>query len=186
MDTEGELYGIYSGEVHSIYGLPWWLSGKGSTCQCRRHRRLGFNPWVGKIPWRRKWQPTPAFLPEKSHGQRSLVGYSPWSRKESDTTERLHFTSLLLTVAQLVKNPPAMWGPGFDPWIGKIPWKRERLLTPVFLPGKSPGQRSLLGYRPWGRKESNMTEHSLEIETAGCLLCFMCFWVLVSVMSPCR
>ena len=52
----------------------------------------GFDPWVRKIPWRRKWQPTPVFLPGKSHGRRSLVGYSPWGRKESDTTERLHFS----------------------------------------------------------------------------------------------
>ena len=52
--------------------------------QCRRPR---FNPWVGKISWRRKWQPTPVLLPGKSDGQRSLVGYSPWGRKESDTTE---------------------------------------------------------------------------------------------------
>ena len=50
-----------------------------------------FNPWVGKIPWRRKWQPTPVFLLGKSDGQRSLVGYSPWGRKESDTTKWLHF-----------------------------------------------------------------------------------------------
>ena len=49
--------------------------------------------WVGKIPWRRKWQFTPVLLPGKSHGQRSLVDYSPWDRKESDTTERLHFSS---------------------------------------------------------------------------------------------
>ena len=52
-------------------------------------RSLGsirFDSWVGKIPWRRKWQPTPVFLPGKSHGQRSLVGYSPWGYKESDTT----------------------------------------------------------------------------------------------------
>ena len=46
---------------------------------------------MGKIPWRRKRQPTPVLLPGKSHGQRSLVGYSPWGCKESDTTERLHF-----------------------------------------------------------------------------------------------
>ena len=52
--------------------------------------RDGFNPWVGKIPWRRKWQHTPVFLPGESHGQRSLVGYSPWGRKESDTTEHTH------------------------------------------------------------------------------------------------
>ena len=56
--------------------------------------RPGFDPWVGKIPWRRKWQPTPVFLPGESHGQRTLLGYSPWGRKESDTTERLHFLSL--------------------------------------------------------------------------------------------
>ena len=59
----------------SLDGLPWWLRGKESTCQCRRY---GFDPWVVKIPWRRKWQPTPVFLPGKSHRQRSLVGYSPW------------------------------------------------------------------------------------------------------------
>ena len=63
-------------------------------------RRCGFDPWVGKIPWRREWQPTPVFLPGELHGQRSLVGYSPWDHKESDTTERLtlslHFNSLHL------------------------------------------------------------------------------------------
>ena len=48
-----------------------------------------FDPWVGKIHWRRKWQPTQVFLPGKSHGQRSLAGYSPWGHKESDITERL-------------------------------------------------------------------------------------------------
>ena len=50
-------------------------------------------PWIGKIPWKRKWQPTPVFLPGKSHGWRSLLGYSPWGRKESETTERLLFLS---------------------------------------------------------------------------------------------
>jgi len=59
-------------------------SGKEPTCQCRKH---GFSPWVGKIPWKRAWQPTPLFLPGESHGQISLVGYSPWGCKESDTTE---------------------------------------------------------------------------------------------------
>ena len=53
-------------------------------------KRHGFHPWVGKIPWRRKWQPTPVLLPGESQGQRSLVGYSPWGRKESDTTEHTH------------------------------------------------------------------------------------------------
>ena len=62
-----------------------------SACQCRRHE---FDPWVEKIPWRRKWQPTPVYLPGKFHGLRRLVGYSSWGCKESDTTELLHFTSL--------------------------------------------------------------------------------------------
>ena len=58
-----------------MYGLPWWLSGKESVCQRRRHKRLGFHPWVGKIPWRTAWQPTPVFLPGESYGQRDLEGY---------------------------------------------------------------------------------------------------------------
>ena len=64
------------------YNCTWWLSGKESVCQCRR---CGFDPWVQKIPWRRKWLPTPGFLPGESHGQRSLAGYKPCSCGESDT-----------------------------------------------------------------------------------------------------
>ena len=59
-------------------GLPWWPTGWESTYQCRR---LEFNPWVREFPWRRKWQPTPVFLPGKSHGQRNLVSYGPWGCK---------------------------------------------------------------------------------------------------------
>ena len=58
--------------------------GRASACNVR-------DPWVGKIPWRRKWQLTPVLLPGKFHEWRSLVGYTPWGRKQSDTTERLHF-----------------------------------------------------------------------------------------------
>ena len=65
-------------------GLPRCLSGKESACQCRRHK---FNLWVGKISWRKKWQPTPEFLPGKSRGQRNKVDYSPWRSKELDITE---------------------------------------------------------------------------------------------------
>ena len=60
-------------------GLPKWLSSKKKSClQCRRR---GFDPWVGSIPWRRKWQPTLVFLPGESHGQLTLAGYSPWGLK---------------------------------------------------------------------------------------------------------
>ena len=79
--------GLEIQEGIGLNGPPWWLSGEEPAFQCRRH---GFNPWVRKIPWIRKWQHTPVFLPGKSHGQRSLVGYRPWGGKESDTTERLN------------------------------------------------------------------------------------------------
>ena len=68
-------------------GFPGGASGKEPTYQCRRLKRLGFDPWVRRIAWGRAWQPTPIFLPGESHGQRSLAGYSPWGCKESDTTE---------------------------------------------------------------------------------------------------
>ena len=57
------------------YGLPRWLNGKESTCNGGDTGDVGFNLWVGNISWRKKWQATPVFLPGKSHGQRSLVGY---------------------------------------------------------------------------------------------------------------
>ena len=62
-------------------GLYRWLHDKESACQCRRWT-CGCHPWVGKIPWQRKWQPTPVFFPGESHGQSSLAGYSPWGCTE--------------------------------------------------------------------------------------------------------
>ena len=67
-----------------MYLLPWWLSGKESTCNAGAPGRCGFKPWVGKIRWGSARQPTPVFLPRESHGQGSLAGYS---RKESDVTK---------------------------------------------------------------------------------------------------
>ena len=68
-------------------GFPGGASGKEPTCQCRGCKKCGFDPCVGKIPWRRDWQSTPVFLSGESHGQRSLAGYSPKGCKESDITE---------------------------------------------------------------------------------------------------
>ena len=67
--------------------FPGGASVKEPACQCRRHKRCGFDPWVWKISWRRAWQPTPVFLSGKFHRQRSLVGYTPWGLKELDKTE---------------------------------------------------------------------------------------------------
>ena len=77
-------------------GFPGGSMGKESACKCKRHRRCGFNPWVGKIPWRRAWQFHSSILAGESHGQRSLVVYSPWGRKESGTmtvTTRIHINT---------------------------------------------------------------------------------------------
>ena len=75
------------GEVSfPIIGLPGGANGKEPTCQ-GGDKRPEFNPWFGKIPWRKAWQPTAVFLPGGSHGQRSLVGYSPCCLTELDITE---------------------------------------------------------------------------------------------------
>ena len=74
-----------------LKGLPWWLRQQRIYLQCRRP---GFGPWVGKICWRRKWQPTSVFLPGESHGQRSMAGHSRWHCIESDTTEQVTLSLL--------------------------------------------------------------------------------------------
>ena len=83
-----------------IQGLPWWLRGKASACNAGNP---GSIPGSERSPGEGNSQPTPVFLTGKSHGWRSLVGYSPWGRKESDTTERLHFhfVSFRLQLARL-------------------------------------------------------------------------------------
>ena len=85
------LYGRNSAGKHSSGAslVAQMVKKKIKKIICLQCRRPGFNPWVGKITWRRKWQPTPVFVPEKSQGQRSLVGYSSWGHQELDTTERL-------------------------------------------------------------------------------------------------
>ena len=95
-----------AGKKELKWGQPVyrWLSGKESVCQWRRQRRHRFNSWVRKIPWRRKWQPTPVFLLGKSHGQRSLAGYT---RLQSQTglSTHTHIHTLHLTRV-LDSHPP--------------------------------------------------------------------------------
>ena len=84
-------------------------SGEESAHQCKRCKRLGSHPWVGKIPWERKWQPTPAFLPGQPHGQRSLTGYSPWGHEELDMTEHKSIWNTCFSDHSL----PALPNPGW-------------------------------------------------------------------------
>ena len=81
-------------------------SGKEPTYQCRRPE---FDPWVRKTPWRRKWQLTPVFLPGKSHGQRSLVGYSPWGLKESDKTKGASYSCMPSAARSCIKKSSHAW-----------------------------------------------------------------------------
>ena len=148
----------------SILGLPLWLSW---LRICLQSRRPGFNSWVGKIPWRRERLPTPVYWSGEFHGL-----YSSWGAKSQ--TQLSDFHSLTQSwkwvslEAQVVKNLPATLetqGPGFNPWVGKIPWRREWQPTPVFLPGKSHGQRSLMDYNPWDHKNLDTIEHLTHKQT---------------------
>ena len=81
-------------------GFPGGASGKEPACQYRRHKRLGFDPWLGKIPWRRAWQPTPVFFPGESHAQRRLTDYRPQDSKAghdwSDCSTAQHVMILVM------------------------------------------------------------------------------------------
>ena len=79
-----------------------------------------FDPWVGMIPWRRKWQPTPVFSPRKSHGQRGLVGYSPWGRKESDTAERARTHTLAPKAKPIFSLLNTVLPSGFTPVVRSV------------------------------------------------------------------
>ena len=91
--------------------LPWWLRQWRIFLQRRKPR---FNPWVGKILWRKEWQPTLVFLPGEFRGQRSLVGYSPWGHRESDMTQWLTLSIFLIKKKKIQKLPVNYF------WIGLL------------------------------------------------------------------
>ena len=135
-------------------GLPRWLSGKESTCQCRRFS--GFDPWDGKITWRRKWQPTPVFLPEKSHGQRSLMG-SPWGCKRVRRLSNSTTINSSVTYNE-VHRPECYLIMASDTWV-HVSWK-DVTMTPVEVgPAQQPAC-SLWGSSP--RTPPVLTSSSLE------------------------
>ena len=112
MDLFFDLFSLIFAQNCQHIMLPWWLSGKRIHLQCRR---CGFDPWVGKIICRRKWQPAPVVLLGKFHGQRSLDGYSPQGCKISDMTEWLstHNAVLILffppSSYSFPKRPASLW-----------------------------------------------------------------------------
>ena len=107
MESDGVM-GMDVTVIWGILGLPWWLSSKESTCQCRRHR---LDPWDGKISCRKEWQTTPVFLLENSHRQRSLVGYTPWGCKKLDMTQQLNTQARLKVKVLVVQLGPTLCNP---------------------------------------------------------------------------
>ena len=128
--------------VFDHHGCPKWRSGKESACPRRRCRRPGFDPWVRMIPWRRNWQPSPVFLPGKSHGQWSLAGYSPSGLKETDTTElfKTLFDSVILCIASQRKLSPPRWSTNGEKkpscaelvkLLKGVPWDKYTFIVPL-------------------------------------------------------
>ena len=111
---------------------PGHASGKVPSCQCRRHRGLRFDSWVGKIPWRRKWQPTPGFFPGKSHGQRSLAGYIQSIGLQRVTHDWSHLAQTISSSAA-----PFSFISGNRGWWGR---RSFLLLSPNNDTKKSPGK----------------------------------------------
>ena len=105
---------------------------------CRRRR---FNSWVGKIPWRREWQLTPVFLPGKSHGQRILVGYSPWGHRGSDMTEQLNNNNNKTESSEAPNASGLSWRPGLS-LRAMLSWcfshRRRQRRWPVTYPTPAP------------------------------------------------
>ena len=128
---------IYSSTY--ISGLPRQLGGKESTCLQRRPR---FNPWVAKIPRRRKWQPPLVFLSGKFYGQKSLASYSPWGCKESDTTEHTHMQHIINKYLSAYKK---LYSPHTHVFIFiHIVSVSFSLFAFSLLPSEPPGSPSLL------------------------------------------
>ena len=161
--------------------------------QCRKPR---FSPWVGNIPWRREWEPTPVFLPGEPHGQRNLAGFSPWGHKESDTTEQL---TLHYTCGPNGKEPICQCRRhkrcGFNPWIRKIPLEEGPAIHSTILTWRipwteEPGRLQSIGSQRVGHDWSDLAcRHTTasktkvyylfmqflewQVGSAGCQLPFM-------------
>ena len=168
--------------------LPRWLSGKASDCQCRRS---GFNPGIGKIPWRREWLPTPVFLPGKSHRQRILVGYSPRGckrvRHNWATEQQLNLHDSVIPILQMRQQV-------LDE-ISLRSWHLAKVTQPVHCLGWlqvaprthwqlfGTDYNSLHGWdscvSTWSFRDTQT--HSLNIP---CLLCFLLFHILLPAV-PC-
>ena len=109
-------------------------------------RRPGFNPWVGETPWRRKWQPASVCLPREFHGQRSLVGYSPWRGKEPDMTEWLALPLFHYGWSQVLGLGLAYWQAELGPGV----WWQPRGCRAGVGPLVGGASSVTVSWRAWG------------------------------------
>ena len=149
--------------ISFTHRLPWWFHGKEPACNV-------FNPWVGKIPWRRAWQPTPGFLPGEFHGQRSLLCHNLWSHKQSDTTEHRTYTHSLYAYSKKFGFIVRVYGEGngFLQWLC---W--ERICLPMqetwvrFLGQEDPLEKEMatgssMAWRsPWTEEPGRFSVHGI-------------------------
>ena len=124
---------LYNASLYTTMGLPGGTRGQEPTCQARRHKRGGLHPLVRKTPWRKKWQPTPVFLPGESHGQRSLAGYSPQECSKSQITEVTQQACVpgcfgATTAKQSSCNPAHIMGKAYN--IYQLIFSRKSLTNP--------------------------------------------------------
>ena len=111
------------------------LSGEELSCQCRRYKRWGFSPWIGKLLWRRKWQPTLVFLPEKSHEQRSLASYGPRCRKSQTQLSTAQLRHLFLYHHEALFWP-RFWGIFCLVWLSPV-WVFGWVWMSLEAPGRA-------------------------------------------------
>ena len=125
--------------------FPRWLISKESACHCRRCR---FDPWVRKIPWRRKWQPTPVFPPGKSHGQwslQSMAGYSSWGRKR--------------VRRNLEIKQQFLWAFLVPLWLGLWTWYHFHLISVEQGFYRDPQEQGCKALKTWKAKPAKTTGH---------------------------
>ena len=184
-------------EVHSFQLLPFLslsstslgfsgcLAGKEPACQFRRCKRLGFDLWVGKIPWRKKWQPTPVFLPGKLYGQRWATVHRV-AEILTQLNDHSDSTSLGFPGASDGKLIQLQWGrPGFSPWIRKIPLKKEMATHSSILAWRITWTEESLGsQRVWHDWVTNTFTFSTSLdEYATVYLFLLTFWYMFGLFS---
>ena len=157
----GNFYYSWDSQVVLVVKNPATNTGR-----CKRHE---FDPWVGRIAWRRAWQPTPVFLPGESHKQRSLAGCIPKGHTQLDIEKAMAtHSSTLAWKIPLMEEPGRLQSMGLlrvgRNWVASLSlftfmhWRRKWQLTPVFLPGESQGRGSMVGCCLWRCTESDMTK----------------------------